>query len=312
VIRLVLPLAGAAVFFLLSLATVRVVRPVRPRRFFLAYAAALLVGAAVVSIRLWPLARVDDYVGLIAGLLLQVLLCLTMWNAFYSLLWGFSGGLCHDLLTNARLRGVDALVRAYEGQGPVDRILARRLPNLAAGGYVDIHDQVLSLTSKGRFVAGRTLTALRVLSLGPGGGVEPSSHVYRAVVVATMGAAAAAWLAAPVMFSESRDTQIRWFAAALVAAVGGLFFHFVTLPDRSVTLRILVELRQAPNETLTIQQLAARYGVRVMIESRLRQLAEGRFVAIDPDGSIRLLPRGLAFGRFVTAGRRLFRIESAN
>ena len=143
-IRLVLPLAGALVFFLLSLATVRVARPAQPRRFFLAYAAALLVAAGVVYVRAWPLVRLDDWLGLAACLLLQSLLCLTLWNTFYSLLWGFSGGLCHDLFNDARLRQVDALVRAYEGEGPIDRILARRLPNLVAGGYIRLTTSLVS------------------------------------------------------------------------------------------------------------------------------------------------------------------------
>ena len=49
-----------------------------------------------------------------------------------------------------------------------------------------------------------------------------------------------------------------------------------------------------------------------MIVSRLEQLAEGQFLTIAPDGALTLLPRGVRFGRFVTGGRRLFRISSAN
>ena len=95
-------------------------------------------------------------------------------------------------------------------------------------------------------------------------------------------------------------------------ALGGLFFHFMTLPDRSVTLRVLVELLLAPDESLSIGALTDRYGIRVMIESRIYQLQDGGFLRIGQDGAITLLPRGLFFGRFVTAGRALFGIESAN
>jgi hypothetical protein len=63
---------------------------------------------------------------------------------------------------------------------------------------------------------------------------------------------------------------------------------------------------------LTLSALASRYGVRTMVGSRLEQLAQGQFLAIRPDGAITLLPRGQRFGRFVTAGRRLFNIGSAN
>ena len=49
-------------------------------------------------------------------LLLQMLMCLTMWNSFYSLLWGFSGGLMHDLYNDEELRHVDRLVRSYRAR----------------------------------------------------------------------------------------------------------------------------------------------------------------------------------------------------
>jgi hypothetical protein len=32
----------------------------------------------------------------------QLLACLTMWNAFYSLLWGFSGSMMFDLFNDHR------------------------------------------------------------------------------------------------------------------------------------------------------------------------------------------------------------------
>lgn len=171
-IRLALPAAGAGLFFLLSLATVRVIRPREPRRYFLVYALLLLAGAVLLYVTRWPLDRVDDAVGLIACLLVQALLCLTMWNAFYSLLWGFSGGLCHDLVNEDGLRQVDRLIRAYEGDGGVDRMLARRAPNLARGGYIEFRDGTLRLRAKGRAIALGTLAAFKVFSLGMGGGVK--------------------------------------------------------------------------------------------------------------------------------------------
>ena len=42
------------------------------------------------------------------------------------------------------------------------------------------------------------------------------------------------------------------------------------------------------------------------------QLSAGRFIAIDADGRIALTRKGVWFGRFVTAGRQLFGIASAN
>ena len=171
-IRLLVPLVGASAFFLVSLMTVRLLRPADPKRFFLGYAAALLLAAAGVYIRFWPLESMDAAAGLTACLLLQALICLTMWNSFYSLLWGFSGGLMHDLHNHAELRDVDRLVRSYLGADGLDRILARRLPNLAAGGYIELQDQTLRLRWKGRLIAWGTLAAFRTFSLGMGGGVK--------------------------------------------------------------------------------------------------------------------------------------------
>lgn len=171
--RLLLPFAGIVLFFLLSLATVRILRPGQPRLFFLGYAALLLFVAAYVYVRLWPLNSLDDGAGLLACLLVQALVCVTMWNSFYSLLWGFSGGLMHDLYNDEHLRHVDRLVGSYERGTGLDRILSRRLPNLEAGGYIEVRDETLRLRWKGRLIALGTLAAFKAFSLGMGGGIKP-------------------------------------------------------------------------------------------------------------------------------------------
>jgi hypothetical protein len=171
-LRLLVPLSGIVAFFLLSLVTVRTVKPRQPRLFFLAYAALLLVVASYVYVRTWGLERLDDGIGLLGCLLLQTLICLTMWNSFYSLLWGFSGGLMHDLHNEPDLRRVDRLVASYERESGLDRILSRRLPNLEAGGYIELRDDTLRLRWKGRIVALGTLAAFKVFSLGMGGGIK--------------------------------------------------------------------------------------------------------------------------------------------
>ena len=49
--------------------------------------------------------------------MLQLLACLTMWNAFYSLLWGFSGSLMYDVHNDARLRDRERLILSYGATG---------------------------------------------------------------------------------------------------------------------------------------------------------------------------------------------------
>jgi hypothetical protein len=99
-------------------------------------------------------------------------MCLTIWNTFYSLLWGFSGGLMHDLYNHEQVRDVGRLVGSYRGEGTIDRILGRRLPNLETGGYVELTDHELRLRPKGRVIALGTLVAFKLFSLGMGGGIK--------------------------------------------------------------------------------------------------------------------------------------------
>jgi hypothetical protein len=171
-LRLLVPLAGIVSFFTVSLVTIRVLKPRQPRLFFFVYAVLLQVASAGAYLRFWPLETMDDAVGLASVVLLQMLMCLTIWNAFYSLLWGFSGGLMHDLYNDERLHHVDRLVASYERDSGLDRILSRRLPNLEAGGYVEVRDRTLRLRPKGKFIAIGTLAAFKTFSLGMGGGIK--------------------------------------------------------------------------------------------------------------------------------------------
>ena len=171
-IRLLVPLAASVLFFLFALASVRIVRPREPRRFFLAYGVLLLGVSALVSTAWWPVAVVDDAIALAACLTLQLLACLTMWNAFYSLLWGFSGTLMYELFTDPSLRDRERLIASYEGDGDLDRMMVRRLPNLVRGGWITVDARTLHLRPKGRLIALGTLASFKVFSLGMGGGVK--------------------------------------------------------------------------------------------------------------------------------------------
>ena len=171
-IRLLLPVVGVAAFFLLSLATVRLLKPRQPKLYFLAYATVLLAASLFFYLRVWGMTTTEDSLGLAACLLLQALMCLTMWNSFYSLLWGFSGGLMYDLLNDASVRQVDRLIGLYDQDGELNRILARRIPNLIAGGYLELRESVLRLRPKGRLIAVGTLCSFKFFSLGMGGGIK--------------------------------------------------------------------------------------------------------------------------------------------
>jgi hypothetical protein len=142
--------------------------------------------------------------------------------------------------------------------------------------------------------------------------VRPRGNIYVTIIAVSVMTSPLAVMGDRLLFGRLLNFDGRMFLALLHLALGGFLFHFVTLPDRSVTLRILVELLLAPDRTLSLDELGTRYGVRTMIASRLAQLQDGRFLTVDAAGRITLLPRGEWFGRFVTAGRRLFRISGAN
>lgn len=156
------------------------------------------------------------------------------------------------------------------------------------------------------------LFAAQALIVAAIAALRSRGNIYATIVGVSLATAPLAVLADRLLFGRPLDGDGRLYLALTHLAAGGFLFHFMTLPDRSVTLRILVEILLAPGRALSIHDLSGRYGVRTMIGSRLDQLRAGRCLAIAPDGAIELLPRGIRLGRLVTGGRRLFRIRSAN
>ena len=142
--------------------------------------------------------------------------------------------------------------------------------------------------------------------------LRPTANIYITIVVVSLVTAPIAFVADRTLLGQALGGDGRLFLVMIHLAVGGFLFHFMTLPDRSVTLRILVELLIAPGQRLSTDALTRRYSVRTMIVSRLEQLSAARFIEIGGDRRINLTRKGLWFGRFVTAGRKLFGIASAN
>lgn len=79
------------------------------------------------------------------------------------------------------------------------------------------------------------------------------------------------------------------------------FYHV----ERSVTLRLLVELLQHGNEGVQLQAIQARYSVGDMIRQRLEVLRDRGFLERQGDGW-RLRPKGLLLARATAALSRLF------
>ena len=157
-----------------------------------------------------------------------------------------------------------------------------------------------------------SLLLLQALFVAVAGVLRPRGNVYLTIIAVCVLTTPIAVVSEMLFFSSPFTFEGRLFLVVIHLTLGGFLFHFMTLPDRSVTLRMLVELLLAPGHALSLNALGARYSVRTMIESRLTQLSAWRFLQLAPDGSITLIGKGLWFGRFVTNGRRLFGIASAN
>lgn len=161
-------------------------------------------------------------------------------------------------------------------------------------------------------LAAAALLLAQILICALCAGVWPRKNIYITIIAVSVITAPAAFFSDRLLFGRTLSLDGRIYLVVMHLALGGFLFHFVTLPDRSVTLRILVELLVAPAQVLTVGELKDRYSLRNMIESRLTQLSSGDFIEISSEREITLKPRGVRFGRFVTGGRRLFKITSAN
>ena len=160
------------------------------------------------------------------------------------------------------------------------------------------------------------LLALQVVLVALVSAIRPKANIYVTIVLVSVLTAPLALLYGTHHLGQPLGAPLgpdgRLYLVLIHLTLGGFLFHFMTLPDRSVTLRILVEVLLAPGQSLSTAALSSRYGVKTMITSRLEQLSAARFIEISSDGRISLTSKGLSFGRFVTAGRKLFGIASAN
>ena len=113
--------------------------------------------------------------------------------------------------------------------------------------------------------------------------LRPSANIYVTIIIVSLLTAPLAVLADRLLLGEALERDGRFYLVVMHLSLGGFLFHFMTLPDRSVTLRILVEVLLAPGQALSARALGERYGVKTMITSRLEQLSAARFLEISGD-----------------------------
>src|SRR6185503_18203858 len=121
-------------------------------------------------------------------------------------------------------------------------------------------------------LAAAILLTAQVLIVAVLGALRPRSNIYMTIIAVAIATAPLVFFSDQLLFGRPLGLDGRLFLVLVHLALGGFFFHFITLPDRSVTLRIFVELDDAPGRALSLPALASRYSVRAMISSRLEQM----------------------------------------
>ncbi|HUI07359.1 MAG TPA: hypothetical protein VL486_10190 [Verrucomicrobiae bacterium] len=117
------------------------------------------------------------------------------------------------------------------------------------------------------------------------------------------------WTPSPVPESVTESPALGLFQAYLLHLL--LFFCYAECfyhVERSVTLRLLVEILQHGDEPAPLQAIRDRYNVEGMIRERLEVLRENGFVE-RVDDSWRLLFKGAALARVTVVTAWVFQIR---
>src|SRR5207244_499242 len=162
---------------------------------------------------------------------------------------------------------------------------ARRLQDLLARH--GRRHQVIALAS-----AALVLLSLQVVLVALASALRPTGNIYLAIIVVSLLTAPVAFASDTMLLGHALGREGKLFMALTNLALGGFLFHFMTLPDRSVTLRILAELLIAPGAALSAEALRRRYSLRTMIASRLDKLTAARFMEISAGRRITLTRKG--------------------
>ena len=92
----------------------------------------------------------------------------------------------------------------------------------------------------------------------------------------------------------------------LLFLTAGLFYSHA---DRSITIRLLIELARAPQQRLTLAEMQARCGVEVLMQDRLDIMLQNGFLTASGDRFV-LTRKGWVGGSVGRVARRLLRIKA--
>ena len=92
----------------------------------------------------------------------------------------------------------------------------------------------------------------------------------------------------------------------LLFLTAGLFYSHA---DRSITVRLLIELARAPQQRLTLAQMQAVCGVEVLMADRMEIMLANRFLIARGDRFV-LTPKGWVGGSVGLAARKILRMKA--
>lgn len=92
----------------------------------------------------------------------------------------------------------------------------------------------------------------------------------------------------------------------LLFLTGVLFYYHA---DRSITVRLLIEMARSPQQCMTLDQMQAVCGVEVLMHDRLRTMAMNGFLE-ERDGRYHLAPKGRLGGLAGMLARRVLAMKA--
>lgn len=92
----------------------------------------------------------------------------------------------------------------------------------------------------------------------------------------------------------------------LLFLTAGLFYSHA---DRSITVRLLIELARAPQRRMTLAEMRAVCGVEVLMQDRLDIMIQNRFLEVRGERLV-LTTKGWIAGGVGLMARRLLRIKA--
>lgn len=92
----------------------------------------------------------------------------------------------------------------------------------------------------------------------------------------------------------------------LLFLTAGLFYSHA---DRSITVRLLIELARAPEQRLTLAQMQAMCGVEVLMQDRLDIMVRNGFLAVREERFV-LTAKGWIGGSVGLAARHILRMKA--